>query len=92
MESGNGKLPVTLVKRPHKMRPYRQHGSGYVTGSFEEHTVLASLEESKRLLQLLRETIDRRFRPDEAVETAIDNLEVELTMLGSNIKVLRESK
>jgi hypothetical protein len=61
-----------------------------VASSYEQQRVLASLEESKRLLQVLRETLERRFRPDEAVEAAVDNLEVELTMLGSNIKAIRE--
>lgn len=44
------------------------------------------LEQSKRLVTILRMTIDRRFPPDEAIENAITAIECELMLLARNLK------
>ncbi len=52
------------------------------------HTIVQSVDEAKRLVVLLRETIDRRFRPDEVVEAALTNVDMELALLRHKLKRL----
>ena len=48
--------------------------------------ILHRLEEVKRVLQLLRETHERRFAPDKAVDSKFDELELELSLLKRAIE------
>jgi hypothetical protein len=44
------------------------------------------LAQLKRALQILRETIDRRYPPDEAVEHKLQDCELESTLLEIELK------
>jgi hypothetical protein len=37
-------------------------------------------------IQVLRQTLERRFRPDAVVEAALDNVQVEVELLAHDIK------
>ena len=43
-------------------------------------------EQVQRALTLLRETIEQRLPPDAVIDQSMDNLELEVTMLMSNLK------
>jgi hypothetical protein len=53
---------------------------------YEHQRLYGRYMEIKRLTQVLRETVARRFRPDEAVEAALANLEVEIELLSCDIR------
>ena len=48
------------------------------------------LEESKRLVEVLRLTIERRYSHDEAVDSAIAAVETELILLSTSINKIGE--
>lgn len=54
--------------------------------SYQQFRLNERTNELKRLTQLLRETLERRFCPDAVVSTAIDNLDIEITMLSRDLK------
>ena len=54
--------------------------------SYQQFRLNERANELKRLTQLLRETLERRFCPDAVVSAAIDNLDIEITMLSRDLK------
>ena len=48
------------------------------------------VEESKRLVEVLRLTIERRYSPDEAVDSALAAVETELILLSTSINKIGE--
>ena len=48
------------------------------------------VEESKRLVEVLRLTIERRYSPDEAVDSALAAVETELILLSTSINRIGE--
>jgi hypothetical protein len=53
--------------------------------SYKQHRLRERTKEISRQLQLLKETLERRFYTDLVIETAIDNLSVELQLLARDI-------
>ena len=53
--------------------------------SYKQHRLRERTKEISRQLQLLKETLERRFYTDLVIETAIDNLDVELKLLARDI-------
>lgn len=48
--------------------------------------LLHRLDEVRSAIGVLKATIERQFPPNAAVETALENVEVECSMLASSIK------
>ena len=59
---------------------------------YEIHTLEERHQSVRSVLQILRETLDRRIYIDDAIESALANVEVELVLLGSSIKRLKETQ
>lgn len=53
--------------------------------SYKQHRLRERTKEISRQLQLLRETIERRIYVDSVIESALDNLDVELSLLSRDI-------
>lgn len=53
--------------------------------SYKQHRLRERTKEISRQLQLLRETMDRRIYVDSVLESALDNLDVELRLLARDI-------
>ncbi len=53
--------------------------------SYKQHRLKERTKEISRQLQLLRETLERRIYVDSVIESAIDNLDVELRLLARDL-------
>lgn len=48
------------------------------------------IAETKRLTQILQQTLDRRYAPDQVMNNAITNIECELQLFTRDVRTLRK--
>ena len=53
--------------------------------SYLDYKIVDRLRKVKDMLQIHRQTIDRQFPPNEAVDKSLDEVEFELTRLSSSV-------
>ena len=54
-------------------------------GDYKQHRLRERTKDISRQLQLLRETMERRIYVDSVIESALDNLDVEVSLLARDI-------
>ena len=57
-----------------------------ISREYRDHRLRERASEISRQVQLLRETLDRRIYVDSVIESALDNLDVELRLLARDIE------
>ena len=91
--AGSGKRWGTTARLPVSRQRLNAAAGGYrIPNDYDIHTLEERFKSTKRVLQILRETLERRIYVDEAIESALANAECELALLGSTIKRLKETQ